>query len=162
MGINYSQFHNLVLRPTLEHLSPEIPYTKVAELLVAETIWHESGGLVHLRQWPQGPARGLCQMEEPTFKWLTDWLLKRKPMLNGKIIALVSKSPYGFEEITWNLRFAVAMCRVRYLIVPEALPAIEGGIEERASYWFRYYNASGVGERKAKYIYDAKDLSKLL
>jgi hypothetical protein len=74
--------------------------------------------------------------------------------------ALAEKLGHGdrevaYGELAWNLALNVIACRLRYFVDWRKLPSLEEGIPSRAQYWFTVYNASGVLERKAKYIQDA-------
>lgn len=66
-----SQFYELVLRPTLQHLAPLIPYSVAAEALVLATAVAESR-LDALRQMGGGPALGVHQMEPTTHNDIWD------------------------------------------------------------------------------------------
>ena len=131
MGLHVKQFHDLILEPTLQSLYPAIPHGDVARLLVLETMWHESGALTFLRQHPNGPALGLCQMERPTFDWLMDEL-KTRQSFRGILGRLGAFSPNWpsimFEELAWNMKLAVAFVRLRYYIVPLSLPTPPDGL----------------------------------
>lgn len=145
MGLNFRQFELGVLRPALAG-EPE-----VAVRLVGETIWHESDRLQALGQYPRdpvdvfGPGLGICSMERSTWNWLKD-----KDRIRGTLALR------QYEELAWDLRLNVIACRLRYLVNPLSLPKLEDGVEARSVYWFRIYNASGVIERRIKYIDDAR------
>lgn len=149
--MDVKQFKDLIIRPTLKYLDPEIPYSSVAEQLVLETIYHESDHLNFIAQI-NGPARGIAQIEEPTFNWLIT-VLHRKPALYLKFSNI--PTAFIFDEVTWNLRLSVAFCRFRYFVLPAQLP--NDTLDERAAYWFKYYNASGVTSRLEKFKKDARN-----
>lgn len=157
--MDVNQFKRLILEPTLGELHPEIPFSGVAYRLILETIWHESGGLKNIIQVPNdGPAYGICQMEKPTFEWLVESVLPNKPQLSLKFVKISATYPYiDFKELLWNLKLNVALCRLRYLVVPDALP--EDNLEARAKYWFQFYNASEVQVRLHHFMIDAKELA---
>jgi len=88
-------------------------------------------------------------MEPNTFKWLWwDWLPAKRPGLRDQISEFIGtwrldKSPE--RELAANLYFATALCRVRYLAVPQPLPAADD-IPGLAAYWKTNYNtAAGKG-----------------
>ena len=151
--MNWKQFYNLVLIPTLHKLEPDIPYSKQAELLVSETIFHESGGLNYIAQIPNdGPGLGICMMEKPTWDWLTTGKYSWVPEIWGHA---------SFSDLTSNLALCVAMCRLRYWVVKDSLPPLSYGINGRADYWGKFYQTENDPVKKAKYIYDARDLANI-
>lgn len=161
MGLDCKNFRDLIVIPTLKELAPEFSFQNVAVNLVMETIYHESQQLTYLVQMPNyGPAHGLLQMEEETWDWLVDdFLPKHKSWPKfAKISPNHPKIPY--EELHWNLKLNVAMCRARYAASSSPLP--NDTLESRSDYWFTVYNASGVTIRKYHYETDAKNLDKLL
>ncbi|HAT8515209.1 TPA: hypothetical protein I7181_16060 [Vibrio vulnificus] len=137
------QLSELVVRPELKRLGL---WSEAAEQLVIGTIFTESRG-VYLKQHGNGPALGIIQMEPATHDdiWLN--FLKYKSDLYQKISEAASyvdyvqnsKVPVKASELIANLRYAVAMCRVHYLRVPEALPPA-GDIPALARYWKKHYN----------------------
>jgi hypothetical protein len=44
-----------------------------------------------------------------------------------------------FEELEYNLKFAILFCRLKYLSVPEKLPKFDD-VFALAHYWKKYYN----------------------
>jgi len=158
MGLCPKEFRDLICIPTLEQLENRFPYNDTALNLVMETIYHESGGLSHIVQMPNyGPAHGICQFEEPTFDWIIkDWISKWPEFV--KISPNYPNIP--LEELHWNLKLNVAMCRARYYVSPKPLPV--NTLENRSDYWYVIYNASGVLVRKHHYQIHAKELAKLL
>ncbi|HDY8008049.1 TPA: hypothetical protein ACGUOU_000641 [Vibrio vulnificus] len=137
------QLSELVVRPELKRLGL---WSEAAEQLVIGTIFTESRGK-YLKQHGNGPALGIIQMEPATHDdiWLN--YLQYKGDLSQKIAQAASyvdyvpnsKVPVKASELIANLRYAVAMCRVHYLRVPEALPPA-GDIPALARYWKKHYN----------------------
>lgn len=156
MGLNLDDFRRIV-NPALMALTPELPYSYEAFRLTLETIWHESGGLTYLFQRGNGPARGLGQCEKPTFDWLTrDYLPNQKPAIWRRFEDISPTWPYiVFEELTWNLRLSVALCRVRYLPDPDPIPST---IEGRGAYWGRVYQTTNDPEKIRQYIESARGI----
>lgn len=155
MGLNWTQFHAGVLVPALKALEPQIPYSEVADRLVAETIWHESDRLRALGQYPIGgvsettpfgPGLGVCSMEQPTWNWLVNTPGCPNEMLFD-----------DYESLAWDLRLNVIACRYRYFIDQRALPKLEDGVEARATYWWKVYNGGQV-DRRPDYIRNAKEI----
>ena len=153
MSLNFIQFHAGVVKPSLLQLGPVIPYTAIADLLVSETIWHESDRLQALGQYPQGgvkehgpfgPGLGVASIERNTW----DWMAERHDHLLGQ--------GWGtYESLAWDLRLNVVACRLRYFLDPLPLPKLEDGVEARATYWWKVYNGSPV-DRRPDYIRNAK------
>lgn len=158
LGLNPKSFQKLVVIPTLEQLSNRFPYNETALKLVMETIYHESDGLKQLVQQPNGgPGHGLLQMEVDTFYWIIkDWISKWPEFV--KISPTYPNIP--LEELHWNLKLNVALCRARYYVSPKHLPVND--LENRSEFWYSIYNVSGVIARKQHYQIHAKELDKLL
>lgn len=162
MGLHPKQFKELVLSPTLEYFHPEIPYIENSEWLVFETIWHESGGLRFLAQWPKnGPGIGPCSMEEETWDWLIK-VLKKKVLISTKFHDMFGKPE--LRRLFSDLALNVFMTRFRYFVVKNPLP--KATIEARADFWNRFYQTvddqPGIDKDEAQYIADAYDLRKAL
>lgn len=156
MGLNFKQFHKAVLVPTLARLnevSSVIRYTAEAGVLVAETIWHESDGLCCLYQHPDGPAHGICMYEKPTWDWIYG---KYKATIQVALTGSV-EAEFSFEDLDSNLALCVAMCRLRYQVVREPLPKLEG-LQARAAYWGKYYQTQSDPDKIALYCSHANDI----
>ncbi len=129
MPFDKSQFKNLISRT----LNENNLYSDSAVNLLLGTAAQESQFGTYLKQLGAGPALGVFQMEEPTFNWLKK--------------VYVPKYQIGeFAELEYNLKQAILLCRLRYQIVPEPLPAADD-IEGLARYWKHYYNTlAGKGK----------------
>ena len=106
-----------------------------AEDLIMGTIAQES----HLGKYIEqikGPAKGICQMEPATYEDIWANFLKYKPSLEDKILRL-SVDANDADEMRWNLKLAIAMCRVHYLRVKSSIPLTLDG---QAHYWKNHYN----------------------
>lgn len=154
MGLNFKQFYSGVVTPTLRAIDDAIPFSESAELLVTETIWHESDRLQALGQYPRGgitstqpfgPGLGVASIEKPTWLW----------MCGTPIGQFVGLDAYGYPELAWDLRLNVVACRLRYFIDQRPLPTLEHGIEARATFWWQVYNGGQV-DRRPDYIRNAK------
>ena len=64
--IDALQLRHEIIRPTLKHLDPVIPYSMAAENLLMGTCAQESRMGQFLVQLEGGPARGIFQMEYST------------------------------------------------------------------------------------------------
>lgn len=63
--MDYNQFRELVVEPTLFYANEVIPYTEEAVDLLMMTAAHESNGCSYIKQI-NGPALGVYQMEPST------------------------------------------------------------------------------------------------
>jgi hypothetical protein len=141
MSINTKDLIEAVIRPALQGLGMN---GIAAEQLIAGTIAHESLMGTYLRQ-QGGPAKGICQMEPATHDDIYNSFLKYKRMIADRLYVISNLAvPIGFvvpsaELLTFNLKYAVGMCRIQYYRQPEVLPPADN-VEAMASYWKRYYN----------------------
>jgi hypothetical protein len=96
--------------------------------------------LVHRRQLGGGPALGLFQMEPATHDdcW-TNFLTFRSELAQNVARTLNTGEQLVAATMVSNDRYAAAMCRVRYLRAPAALPAAND-LRSIAEYWKRHYN----------------------
>jgi len=143
------QFRTEIIRPTIERLGMG---GRSAELLLLGTALVESN-LSALKQYG-GEALGVYQIEPETHDDLSRYL-DSKPTLRVKVSFLSTAGavfPFdrqlvGFpfdKQLVGNLYYATAMARVKYWMIPAALP---DDIQGWAAYWKRYYNtAQGKGD----------------
>jgi len=135
------QFREQIVRPTLEYLEPEIPYTRAAEDLIVGTAMQESN-LTYVRQLDDGPALGLLQMEPATYSDIHSNYLSYRPDLDQKVRRLAAQrwhGPVPADEMIANVPYAVAMARVHYRRVSEPLPPAHNAAE-LGRYWKLHYN----------------------
>lgn len=128
-----------IIRPVLQTLDL---YSEAAVQLLLGTAIQESG-LIYRRQFGDGPALGLWQMEPATHDDCWSNYLSYRPVLAHKVLTagkLLEMPPA--VELQANDAYACAMARIKYLRVPEALPI---GLHGQAAYWLTYYNAGGKG-----------------
>jgi hypothetical protein len=124
------------IRPALTALEKGGP---AAEQLVLGTGIQESL-LVHRRQLGNGPARGLFQMEPATHDDCWENFLKFRTPLADQVRQTLDPGQHPVAStLEVNDRYAAAMCRVRYLRVPAAMPAAHD-IPAMANYWKQHYN----------------------
>lgn len=121
--------------PTLKQIDC---YSEDAVNLLLGTCLQESMGGLFLRQ-VKGPACGIYQMEPATAQDIIDNYLKHRPALLEKVFQFYNYYNSLEDNLTGNLFFATAMCRVHYLRVKEKLPNCTTGY---ATYWKKYYNTS--------------------
>lgn len=152
--MNAKQLRELVIRPTLQYLSPAIPYSETAVELLMMTAAHES----HLGEYIAqvgGPALGIYQMEPATEKDIWDNYLNFRVTLCWRVDTFSCEEE---DELAWNLKYATAMARVHYFRVPEALP--EGSLQNEvtvrklAAYAKKYYNTK-AGKATEEDYYEA-------
>lgn len=157
--MNPTQLRELVVRPVLKYLEPEIPYSEEAEDLLMMTAAHESNCGLYLKQI-EGVALGIYQMEPATELDIVVNFLEHRDELNQKIVDLIADltmgmSPLG-SELIWNLAYATAMARVHYWRVPAALPSKDDQDYRRhlAVYAKEYYNTQ-LGKATISDYYNA-------
>lgn len=97
-------------------------------------------GYVYLRQLGNGPALGFWQMEPATHNdcW-NNFLAFRGPLRAAVVNLGKTCQP---EEMMWSLRYAAAMCRIKYFRSPKPLPT---NSQSSADMWLSVYNAGGKG-----------------
>lgn len=139
MGLDANQLRQLVVRPALEEIGL---WSRAAENLVMGTAAQESN-LRFIHQ-VKGPAVGLFQIEPATYRdiW-TNWLPGQGDLAE-KLRAIAGQPDSGVPDVeimTWNLKYAAAMCRVFYRRLKAPLPH-EDDVEGLAAYWKRHYNTS--------------------
>lgn len=147
--LDATQFREHIVRPALQALDPEIPYSLTAENLLMGTAMQESN-LTYLVQI-NGPALGVFQMEPNTHRDIWKNYLHvdcGRPFLAHKILR--NDLDYGDtrdERLVWDLQYATQMARVHYWRVPAPLPA--DNPHDLAKYWKRHYNTHlGRGRRE--------------
>ena len=138
MSIDTRDMIEAIIRPVLRDMGM---YSVAAEQLVAGTIAHESLMGAFLRQ-QGGPALGVAQMEPVTHDDIWDNYLKYHPELVSKL-EVATWTDLGkvhpADLLVCNLKYAVAMCRIKYYRVSGALP-LAGDVQGLAGYWKQNYN----------------------
>jgi hypothetical protein len=139
MSISAKHLHRQVIAPALMALglwSPE------AENLVLGTACQESACGTYLAQ-NGGPALGIFQMEPATHADIWENYLAHDSRLSNFLLKSSGIAGFGVppppQIMTWNLRYAAAMCRIHYRRVKAALPAASD-IQGQAEYWKAHYN----------------------
>jgi hypothetical protein len=138
--MNFKQFSNYVIRPTLISLSSyslKPYYSEDVVMLLLATMAQESQGdyLVEVG----GDAVSFFQMEPKTFYDLWNSEVKDKALQN--YIAKIcnsSKIPVH-EDMIYNLKLSVIMARLLYSRVEESLPS-GTDIEGLWNYYKKYWN----------------------
>lgn len=120
-------------------------YSVAAEQLVmatgmAESLYRHNRQIVSRKPLAYGPARGYWQMEPSTHDDLwSRWIgaTRRTHVLEG--LRKISDCPGDIDELVDNPVYAAAMCRIKYLSIPAALPN-ENDFQSIGAYWKRWYN----------------------
>ena len=60
------------------------------------------------------------------------------------------------ENLTFNIQFGAAICRLCYYRAPEAMPD-DCDLEGQARYWKRYYNTPLGAGAEGKYIAEVQE-----
>lgn len=140
MSLNLTDVKTLIVAPALEAIGMNSP---VAINLVAGTGLVESS-YVSLKQIGTGPALGLWQMEPATHADIWKNYINAQPALTRTLKTLMTPGN-SLAQLTGNLLYAAAMCRIKYFRAPQALPA-ENDAAGMALYWKAIYNSDlGAG-----------------
>lgn len=119
-------------------------WSSSAETLIFCTGLKETGYKVD-RQYAGGPALGYWQMEPATHDDIWKNYLAYRPGL-ASIVGAFGKTP---EDLIKSPKYAVLMCRIKYLRDNTALP-ISSDWFGMAKVWKRVYNSSkGAGQLNA-------------
>lgn len=153
--ISAKQLRELVIVPTLRSLAraePRLDSPAAVELLLG-TALHESTSrtTTYLRQIPNGPARGLWQMEPATHEWLRRRMGRTSRELLAAVDELRGSYPPPLDALYGALYYACAMARIRYWVVPAALPAADD-VEGMADYWKAHYNTPAGAGRPEQWV----------
>lgn len=148
-----TDFRYEIIRPVLEYLHPDIPFSYRAEELLMLTAAQESALGARLVQ-ESGPALGVYQMEPATEEDIWRNFLAFHPRIAEKIKAMRAPAPTS-RDLVGNLYYATGMARVHYFRVKEPLPDMND-VEGLARYWKKYYNTEkgkGVVEEAVRNYY---------
>lgn len=140
------QFREYVVQPVLAHLSLHEDDSNAEELLML-TCAQESKLGFYLHQRGHGPAFGSLEMERFTYNDMWDRVIPAHNGLADKLLDLVGSwhiqgARPDPEEMNGNLYFSLAMGRVKYFSIRDAIPS-KLSIEALAIYYKRYYNTPG-------------------
>ena len=114
-------------------------YSADACELLMLTAAQESHLGYYIKQVGNGPARGIFQCEGATERDIHLNFLKFKPELKKRVAALVGEADWDNLQLTGNLLYQIAICRLHYLRCPEALPD-RNDIQAMAELWKKRYN----------------------
>jgi hypothetical protein len=157
--INFKQFKEHVVIPTLKGLDSEIPFSDEAVDLLMMTCAHESKGGTYLRQ--VGMTRsmgafGVYQMELATHKDIHYNFLISRRGLRDLVSANISHEFDADVDLITNLAYATTMARVHYWRVPEPLPSKDDTkyLDKLGNYAKKYYNTPQGKATGRKYVSD--------
>ena len=141
--MNNKQLRELVIKPVLVDLGM---YSPEAEDLIAGTIAQESR-MGHYIHQVGGPALGICQMEPATHKDIWENFISYRADLSEKLNGMC----FDMDEndMIWNLKYAVTMCRIHYYRKSGAIPL---DVEGQAAYWKKHYNTVHGKGTEEEYI----------
>jgi len=127
-----------IIKPSLEYLGL---YSESAKNLLLGTLAVESK-MGHYLHQVNGVALGICQMEPNTHHDIWHNYLSqpsKKDLLRRILVYFDASTRPMPERMIYDLRYAIVMCRLHYLRVPEPLPVADD-IEGMARYWKQHYN----------------------
>src|SRR5262250_1126344 len=127
------------IRPALTSLTAG--GVAVEQLLLVTAIQESPvNTLIHRQQLGGGPALGLFQMETATHDDCWNNYLKFRTELANRVKQTLDPGQEAVAAtMKVNDRYAAAMCRIRYLRAPGALPAAND-TAAMANYWKQNYN----------------------
>ena len=152
MALDASQLRTLVIQPALWEIELWSP---AAEELVLGTAIVESR-LSFIKQLDTGPALGLWQIEPDTHSDIYENFLEYREGLYDQVMGLSAPGQTFEENLTSNMQYGAAICRLCYYRAPEALPD-EGDLKGQAAYWKRYYNTPLGAGTEGKYIAEVEE-----
>jgi hypothetical protein len=115
-----------------------------ARNLLLGTAAQETGG-AYLAQYPSGPALSFWQIEPGTAVDVVRQVSERSMIRWTLLQKLLAPNPGPLSQIATNLIYAAALCRLKYWLVEEALPAADD-MPALGAYWKKYYNTdAGAG-----------------
>jgi hypothetical protein len=120
-------------------LTPMGVYSRDAEELLMATCANESNLGEFRSQAPNGPARGIFQMEAEDFNDIWTNYLKYHISLGTMCTDLNNGEQGTSDSLVNNDRYAIAMARVHYCRAPGALPSYQD-IEAIWAYYKAHYN----------------------
>lgn len=144
MSIDAKHLYELVIMPALNELAEArtILGSRIAKKLVFATACHESACGTYLRQFSNDGkytvARGIFQVEPVTHQWIFNRLM-REDWKDIKNFVFNTQYPYlDNDRLVYDLNYAAKICRLRYYLAPDALPA-DDSLFSLANYWGKYY-----------------------
>lgn len=87
-----------------------------------------------------GPALGFWQCEPDTATDIWVNYIQNHSVLHMLVLSLMANRSDTTDELTWNLQYAAAMCRIKYVRSADPIPSDLAGM---ADMWVNVYNAGG-------------------
>ena len=140
--IHFRQLRDGIIAPVLKSLAEvreELSSEAAVELLLG-TVAAESviGNVSYLYQM-HGPAKGIFQMEPRTHDHIVSTYLEARPQLKDSVMQWRAPHPMLVDQLASNLRYATAVARVHYWMVPLPLAA-PSDVHGHALYWKEHWN----------------------
>ena len=124
MALDAKQLRELVIRPALMEIEL---WSEAAEELVLGTAIVESR-LSFIKQLGSGPALGLWQIEPDTHRDVYRNFLEYREGVYDQVMSLSAPGQTFEENLTSNMQYGAAICRLCYYLAPEA--RLEDGVIE--------------------------------
>lgn len=137
-GINLTQLDQYAIQPVLAAFGAPWNNAAAAVLLLGTAI-HESNAGEYLAQTGGGPALGAWQMEPATHDDCWQNFLQYQPALAASVRQFQVPRA-GAAQMAWNLGYACAMARVKYIRAQPPLPAAND-FAAMAAYYKQFYNS---------------------
>ena len=142
--IDIGQLREHIIRPACAALGYGGPAPENL-LLVSGMI---ESGYMYLKQKPNGPALGYWQVEPATHDSLwADYLSYRGPLRSA--VTGLTKTAQA-QEMIWNLRYACAIARIKYLQSPIKMPDADDMVG-MGNFYKRCYNTAGGASTSEKW-----------
>jgi len=140
-------FRDYIVRPVLKEMQC---WSVDAENLLCGTALVESR-LKSLVQTPSGYAKGVFQIEEPTYQDVAKRFRERHFEKSERFLrfaALTALPPHA-GLLIGNMYIGCYIARAKYYLNPEPVPS---ELEAQAEYWNRIYNTRIDKEAQQRYI----------
>lgn len=139
--INLEQYEKHVLRPVLETMG--MVSENAVQLMIGTAL--QESRFEYLVQLEEGPAVGFFQMEPATSEDIMYRYVQNKDHHFRDMVQTASQlvSPWNLSpaalrlHVLSNLRLQVVLARLKYYMVPAAIPDTLAG---QSKYWKQYYN----------------------
>ncbi len=126
----------------------------LAEKIVNETCAAETKMGTYKDNTDYYAGTGAHQIDKGTFDWLKGKYQDEKVAEKLKAAFDINLSKVEYRELEQSPILSTIFCRLRYLAVPAAIPAL---ISERAQYWKKWYNSSAGKGTPEEYLAKVKE-----
>jgi len=114
-------------------------YSPEAVQLLMGTAAQESRLGTYILQIGSGIAKGIFQMEDATHNDIFVNYLNYRENIMIAICNISDVSHVKPDRLIFNLKYAILLARIKYMRVPEKLPALND-LTAQAKYWKKWYN----------------------